>query len=279
VRLVRAPERRGQENAPRCAVAAAGGEILVFSDVGTLLEPDGLARLVTSFADPSVGCVSSVDRVLDAEGRLSGEGAYVRYEMALRALESEVNSLVGLSGSLFAARRSVCDPWRTDLQSDFNTLLNTVRQGMRGVSDPAVRGTYKTIAVEQRELDRKVRTVVRGIAVLRNNLPLLNPARSGLFAWQLFSHKLCRWLVPLALPVAGITNLLLLPQGGVYPALAVLQALFYAVACVPFIGRAPSLRGVWRLPFYFVTTNLAIALAWLRYARGERFVVWQPSER
>jgi glycosyltransferase involved in cell wall biosynthesis len=245
VRLVRAPERRGKENAQKHAVDAASGEILVFSDVGTLLDPHSLARLVANFADPTVGCVSSVDRLLDADGRLSGEGAYVRYEMRLRALESEVNSLVGLSGSLFAARRIVCTPWRTDLQSDFNTLLNSMRRGMRGVSDPGVRGYYRNLAVEKRELDRKIRTVVRGIAVLMNNLPLLNPGRTGLFAWQLFSHKLCRWLVP----------------------------------CVPFVGRAPSLRGVWRLPFYFVTTNLAIALAWLRYSRGERFVVWQPSER
>ncbi len=279
VRLVRAPERRGKENAQKYAVDCASGEILVFSDVGTLLDPDGLSRMVANFADLSVGCVSSVDRLVDRDGRLSGEGAYVRYEMRLRALESEVNSLVGLSGSLFAARRAACAPWRTDLQSDFNTLLNSVRRGMRGVSDPEVCGYYKNIAVEKREMDRKIRTVVRGIAVLMNNLALLNPFRTGLFAWQLFSHKLCRWLVPLALAVAGLTNLLLVPRGGLYPVLALLQLVFYALACAPFVGRAASLRGIWRLPCYFVTTNLAIALAWLRYSRGERFVMWQPSER
>jgi glycosyltransferase involved in cell wall biosynthesis len=278
VTLVRPAERKGKEHAQKHAVDRARGEILVFSDAGTLLEPEGLRHLVASFADPTVGCVSSVDRVLDAQGKLSGEGAYVRYEMWLRGLESSVNSLVGLSGSLFGARRAVCAPWRTDLQSDFNTLLNAVRHGLRGVSDPAVIGYYRNIAVERRELDRKIRTVVRGIAVLMNNLSLLNPLRHGLFAWQLFSHKVCRWLVPACLPLALLTNVALLPRGLPYTALLVAQLVFYALACLPLVTR-PSFRGAWRLPSYFVATNLAIALAWVRYLRGERFVFWQPSER
>jgi hypothetical protein len=279
VRLVRAPERKGKEHAQRLAVEAARGEVLVFSDVGTLLEPEGLRHLVENFADPSVGCVSSVDRVLDDQGRISGEGAYVRYEMWLRALESQVHSLVGLSGSLFAARRCVCAPWRTDLQSDFSTLLNSVRRGLRGVADGAAVGYYRTIAVEKREMERKVRTVVRGIAVLMSNRALLNPLRHGLFAWQLLSHKVCRWLVPVALAVALAGNLLLATRGGLYALLLVGQLAFYGLACIPFVAAPASLRGVWRLPFYFLTTNLAIAVAWARYTRGERFVVWQPSQR
>ncbi|HMD37016.1 MAG TPA: glycosyltransferase, partial [Vicinamibacterales bacterium] len=96
VRLVRAPERRGKEAAQQLAVQASSGEILVFSDVATAVAPDGVSSLVANFADPSVGCVSSVDRFVDADGRTSGEGAYVRYEMFLRTLETRVNSLVGL---------------------------------------------------------------------------------------------------------------------------------------------------------------------------------------
>ena len=68
---------------------------------------------------------------------MSGEGAYVRYEMCLRALETRVHSLVGLSGSFFAARREVCRNWAADRQSDFSTLLNAVDLGLRGVLDPA----------------------------------------------------------------------------------------------------------------------------------------------
>src|SRR5262249_47864476 len=143
----------------------------------------------------TVGCVSSVDALMDANGNLSGEGAYVRYEMLLRRLESTLGSVVGLSGSFFAVRREACREWATDVQSDFNTLLNCVRLGFRGVSDETSVGYYRGVTEETREFERKVRTVLRGITTLMHRAGLLSPRRYGLFAWQLVSHKLCRWLV------------------------------------------------------------------------------------
>lgn len=288
VRLVRARERRGKEAAQQLAVQAASGDILIFSDVATALATDGVSAIVANFADPSVGCVSSIDRFVDANGRISGEGAYVRYEMFLRALETRVNSLVGLSGSFFAARREVCRNWAADRQSDFNTLLNTVELGLRGVLDPRSAGYYRNIADERRELQRKVRTVVRGIGVLAANVRMLNPFRYGLFAWQLASHKLCRWLVPFAMVTALVSNVVLVfstlgiksapviaPAIGLYSTTLLAQIGFYAAA----LGGFRSTRGLLRIPFFFVQVNLAILMAWVRYARGERMITWNPSER
>jgi cellulose synthase/poly-beta-1,6-N-acetylglucosamine synthase-like glycosyltransferase len=167
VRLARAPERRGKEAAQQIALESASGEIVIFSDVATALAPDGVSTMVANFADPTVGCVSSVDRFIDADGRVSGEGAYVRYEMFLRGLETRVNSLVGLSGSFFATRREVCQRWSADRQSDFNTLLNAVDLGWRGVLDVQSAGYYRNVADDRRELQRKIRTVVRGSSCSR----------------------------------------------------------------------------------------------------------------
>ena len=275
VRLVRARERRGKEAAQQLAVQAATGEILVFSDVATALAPDGISSIVQSFADPTVGCVSSVDRFVDADGRVSGEGAYVRYEMFLRALETRVNSLVGLSGSFFAARRDVCRNWASDRQSDFNTLLNAVALGQRGVLDTASAGYYRNIVDDRREFQRKVRTVVRGIAVVAASAHMLDPRRFGLFAWQLASHKLCRWLVPFAMLTALAANVALAPRSSLYAAALGAQLAFYAAAVA---GRWTG-SGLLKLPSYLVVANLAVLIAWVRYVRGERITTWNPSER
>jgi glycosyltransferase involved in cell wall biosynthesis len=278
VRLIRAAQRLGKEAAQKLGVEAAGGEILVFSDVATILPPDAISKIVKNFYDPTVGCVSSVDKIIDAQGNLSGEGAYVRYEMFLRSLETKVNTLVGLSGSFFAARREVCGNWRVELQSDFNTLLNAVQSGLRGVSDPETVGFYKRIADESKEYERKVRTVLRGIAVLMKSLPMLNPFRYGLFSWQLLSHKLCRWLVPGALIVAFVSNLFLLSHSPWYRSFFVLQLCFYVVAAGGIKINIFS-RTFLKLPAFFVVVNLSILTAWFRYLRGERLVTWKPSER
>ena len=275
VRLVRARERRGKEAAQQLALEAASGEILVFSDVATALAPDGVASIVSNFADPTVGCVSSIDRFVDDDGRPSGEGAYVRYEMFLRTLETRVNTLVGLSGSFFAARRDVCRNWAADRQSDFSTLLNAVDLGLRGVLDSQTAGFYRAIADGRREAPRKTRTVVRGIAVLARNARMLNPFRYGLFAWQLASHKLCRWLVPFAMIGAVAGNAALRSRSTVYQLAFGAQLVFYAAAAAGVWTGARRLR----IPAYLLSSNEAILIAWFRFARGERAACWTPSER
>ncbi len=271
--------RGGKENAQREAVAVATGDILAFSDAATIILPEGLRAVVANFADPSVGCVSSVDRIIGTDGRPCGEGAYVRYEMWLRGLESRVNSLVGLSGSFFAARREVCADFSAEMQSDFRTVLNSVRLGLRGVSDPEVIGCYPDIADSRKEFDRKVRTVLRGMTVYFRHLEFLNPFNYGLFAYQFFCHKLLRWLVPLFLLLALGTNLLLAPTSTPYTLLLLLQLTFYAAALQGWRQVQTPAHPLLKIPLYFVTANLAILVAWCQYFRGRRMVMWAPSER
>ena len=104
VRLVRADARKGKEYAQLCAIREASGEILVFSDVATQIPADALRLIAAGFDDARVGAVSSEDRFISQDGSVAGEGAYVKYEMWLRRLESDRAGLVGLSGSFFAAR-------------------------------------------------------------------------------------------------------------------------------------------------------------------------------
>jgi hypothetical protein len=247
--------------------------------VATRLDTDGLQQIVANFTDPSVGCVSSVDRVLGKDGRPSGEGAYVRYEMWLRRLESRVNSLVGLSGSFFAARQEVCRDFSGEMQSDFRTLLNSVKLGLRGVSDPQAVGYYLDVAESRREFERKARTVLRGLTVFFRNLEFLNPFRYGFFSFQYFCHKLLRWLVPLFLLTALAANLMLAIRNGGYLILCLMHLGFYLAGVWGWRNR-DLLEMLWfKVPAYFLLVNAAIAAAWWKYIKGERMVMWTPSSR
>jgi len=270
--------RQGKENAQKEAVKTARGDILIFSDVATRMDTDAIDKIVRNFADPSVGSVSSEDRLIGTDGKPSGEGAYVRYEMWLRRLESKVNTLVGLSGSFFAARREVCQDFAGDVQSDFRTLLTSVRLGYRGVSDPEVIGYYKDIADEKREFERKVRTVLRGITVFFRHAEFLNPFRYGLFAYQYFCHKLLRWSVPIFLIVAFGSNLLLVTSGLLYVFFMLCQITFYGVAWYSWRKEGVSSQ-LLKIPMYFVMANYAILVAWWKFFAGQRVVLWTPSER
>jgi len=276
-RLVRPDKRGGKEYAQKCAIAEATGDIIVFTDVATMLEKDGIRKIVSNFADPTVGSVSSEDRFIDNNGKVSGEGAYVRYEMWLRALETQVNSVVGLSGSFFAAKKEVCQDWPVNIPSDFNTLLNSIKKGFRGISDPQSLGIYTNIKDESKEFQRKVRTITRGISAFIVSISLLNPVKYGFFSWQLFSHKLMRWLVPWFMLLAFSSNLLLAIRRRFFRVVLVLHVLFYILAAAgPKLAKYSNL---FKIPYFFVSANRAIMVAWMKYIKGERFVTWTPSER
>ena len=279
VRLARSPERRGKEHAQGLAIAAARGDIVVFSDAGTDLPPDSIGFIVENFADPAVGAVSSEDTFISADGSVVGEGLYVRYEMWLRRLESRVCSLVGLSGSFFAVRREVLTRWDASIPSDFASAINTVRAGLVAVSDPRVRGIYKDIKDPAREYQRKVRTAIRGMAALGRIPEVLNPARYGLFAFQVWSHKLMRWLVPWFLLLLFVASVATAGRGGVYALALALQVAGYAAVLAAHV--APALRriGPLRIAYYFVQANVALGEAGARYAAGQRITVWEPSVR
>jgi len=279
VELLEIPDRGGKERAQKKAIKKARGEILVFTDVATILEPEGISRIVSNFSDPSIGCVSSEDRVLGDEGEPGGEGLYVRYEMWLRRLESKVNTLVGLSGSFFAARKEVCEDLIEDLDSDFCVLLNSVKMGLRGICDPRAIGYYRDLSDEKREYERKVRTVIRGITAFFRHTELLNMKKYGLFSYQYVCHKLLRWLVPFFLLLAFTSNLLIAGESIFYLFLFLLQAAFYGTGLLALKGFLSREKIATKIPLYFLTVNASIAVAWWKYLRGKRVVTWEPSER
>lgn len=279
VELIALPARGGKENAQKEAVKRAKGEILVFSDTAAQLDPGTLKEIVFNFADSSVGCVSSEDRLIGTDGTPSGEGLYVKYEMYLRQLESKANSLVGLSGSLFAARKEVCKDFSGEMQSDFRTVLNSIKLGLRAICDPAAVGYYTNVLDEKKEFDRKVRTVLRGITVFFRHVELLNVLKYGLFSYQYFCHKLLRWLVPFLLLIAFISNLLLCAGTGIYLAVFVGQCLFYGAGTWAWKRGDSSMNFLVRVPMYFLIVNSSIIVAWGKYLKGKRVVMWTPSER
>ncbi|MDH5231211.1 MAG: glycosyltransferase family 2 protein [Gammaproteobacteria bacterium] len=279
VKLIEVQERKGKENAQLAAIQQAKGELLVFSDVATRIPQDALDHIVKAFNDPQIGAISSEDRFLTQDGKVAGEGAYVKYEMWLRRLEGKVNSLVGLSGSFFACRKEICKRWDINVPSDFNTALNSVECGFVAVSDANVLGFYPNLKDEKKEYARKIRTVIRGMAAIASKPKVLNPFQMGIFSFQVWSHKIMRWLVPWFLLVLLVSNVVCLDAHWIYLVLLLAQLSFYSLA---FFGwTSASLRNIFlfKIPFFFMQVNIAIWQASLMFIAGKRITKWEPSKR
>ena len=276
IRLLELQGRGGKAAALNAGLAAATHDIVLFTDASIVLAPEALRAIVAPFADPRIGCISGEDRI---EGT-GGEGLYGRYELAIRRLESRVHSIVGASGSFYAQRKALTAPFTPGLAPDFLSVLRTVEAGFRAIAEPSAVGYMTALGNPRAEFERKVRTLLRGITTLSAYRHLLNPAVSGVFALELWSHKVSRWLVPVFLLTLALSSALLAPASWFFAAAFAAQAAFYVLAFAAHLGTpgiASSAPG--RIALFFTNANLATLIAWVKYVAGVRQELWTPSRR
>jgi len=283
VELLRLPVRGGKTAAENAARPCLHGEIIVNTDASIVIDPQALKALIAHFDDASVGLASGRDISVPHPGESMnvGESHYVGYEMGIRALETRVSGIVGASGCLYAIRsRLHMTPLPEVVSRDFAAALVAREGGYRAVSVADARCYVPRAVSLRREYRRKVRTMVRGLKTLVHKRRLLNPFRYGAFAWMLFSHKLCRWLVPWAL-VGATAALVALAPGAVWPRWTLVVG---GVGCLAGVlgwlwpeGRRPP--RVLSLPAFVVVSNVAALHAWINLWRGELNPIWEPTRR
>jgi hypothetical protein len=201
--------------------------------------------------------------------------------MWVRDLETRAGGIVGASGCFYAIRQHLVQSlFPTALSRDFASPLIARENGFRSVSvHDAVCFVPRTRSL-QSEFRRKIRTMARGLETLGYLGHMMNPLRYGVFAWMLVSHKLCRWLVFLLLPLAPVGLLLLSDR---YPAAAwLLVAVALSIALGVAGMRWPETKKA-PLPFavggFVLASTVAGFLAWMKALSGERSPIWEPTRR
>jgi hypothetical protein len=165
------------------------------------------------------------------------------------------------------------------MQSDFRTVLNSIKLGFRGVTDPRAIAYYQDIGDEKHEFDRKIRTVIGGLTVFFRHLEFLNIIKYRFFSYQYFCHKLLRWLVPVFLFITLVSNVMLTWKSLLFFILFIGQFSFYGLAILGWKRGSLSSKALIKVPMYFLMVNASIFIAWWKYLKGQRVVMWAPSER
>jgi len=283
VELLRLPQRCGKTGAENAARTHLTGEIIINTDASVRIDEAAVKHLVRAFDDPSVGVASGRDvSVSNLDDHLNpGEQAYVGYEMWVRDLETSLSGIVGASGCLYAVRRELhMTSMPEGLSRDFAAALVARERGYRAVSVTAAicyvpRGTSL-----RREYLRKVRTMARGLRTLWHKRALLNPFSAGRFAWMLWSHKLCRWVMPWAvLLMASALAVLALSHWWAAATLVMGGAAAFVTAIGSVWPEGRPLPRLIALPAYAVSGNIAALHAWIRALGKGGTALWEPTRR
>src|SRR5262249_29913322 len=138
------------------AAERASGELLAFSDANSSWAPDALRRLTEPFADPAVGYVCGQVRFLDAGGG-NLEGAYWRYEMAVRERGAALGGATAGNGGIYAVRADSYIPLAPSGSHDLSFPFELAKRGLRSVYMPSARAKEKMVPTLEGEFARKRR--------------------------------------------------------------------------------------------------------------------------
>ncbi len=281
VRLIRQEPRAGKTAALNKAIESARGEIVVFSDANSIFAADALRKLVANFCDPGVGYVTGkmVYAIPDAGDGGYGCSAYMRYENFLRVHETKVGSVVGVNGGIDAVRKSIYEPMNPDQLPDFVLPLKTVEKGFRAVYEPSALLKEESLKSSSDEYRMRVRVSLRALWALYDMRRLLGSGQNRTYAWQLWSHKVLRYLAFVFLTGLYMTNWALWSSGPLYRVVFVIQNVMYSCAIASaFLTKIDIDQKHLYLVKYFFLLNLASAHAFFKFMLGRKQVVWTPRK-
>ena len=265
--------RGGKIAAQNAAAEVATGGLLAFSDANSTWEPNALTELIDPFRDPRVGYVCGQVRFVGPDGG-NLEGAYWRYEMRVREMESELAGVTAGNGAIYAVRSDAYLPLKPSGSHDLSFPFALAKKRLASLYRPRARATEKLVPSLDGELARKRRMMI-GLWDIVVGEGMLDPrGYSPLYLFELFSHRLLRYLSPALHLVAFLTNVFLVGHGWFYGLTMLLQIMLIAGAV---LGRwFPILP--FRIARYYVEVTLSIALGlWDRWRQGPP-AAWEKAE-
>lgn len=282
VRLIRVEGRVGKTETQNRAVQEATGEVVIFSDATTIYERSAIRRIVRNYADPEVGAVSGRYEYRNPTGAPIGFGSifFWSYENLIKRSQTTISTISGCCGCIYSVRRELYEPLPADIISDLCEPLKILEKRYRIVFEQDAIAYEETTEKTSEEFNMRVRVVTRGMRGLLFMRKLLNPFRFGFIAFQLFSHKVLRWMVPVLAILFLLANVALFGKHWFYDLTLALQIAFYSAALMGLWaeGRGIALK-VFTVPLYIVTVNAAALVAMYRVYKGHKAVTWETIRR
>jgi len=241
------------------------GEIIVFSDTDALLNQNDLKNIIENFSDNSIGCITS--NFKEARANL-----YSPYEKFVRFYESKVGTTIGVNGAFYAIRKDLFSPICEEHSDDFSNSINVLLKGYKSILDSRASPIEFNAKKNPNFLRKRIRITMRGLPLVIGSLKKCILKMKLFVAFQLLSHKLLRYLMPLFLILLFITNIFLI-ENYAFRILFYLQCIFYLMAFMGIVLKKSSYRLI-LFPYEFCLANLGLLIGFINFILGNRVKKW-----
>lgn len=275
--VVELPENRGKVFVINFMVSCLNDQIIALSDASALISIDALNIAANHFSNNSVAIVAASYQILRSGS--TGENSYWQYQSNIKRGEAMLGDPIGVHGALYLFRRSVFKPlaWDT-INDDFILPMNMVSEGHHAIYDPTIVALELEQASRQMDQKRRVRLAAGNLQQLLR-LPKLLAPKLGWTAFNYFSGKALRTVMPLLILIQLTLCLLLASQFELLAIFAVLQICGFCSAWLSNLLPQRWLPRYLNIIFYIANGYRCSLLGLIRYALGLERGCWKPVAR
>ncbi len=245
--------------------------IVIFTDANVFFRRDTIPELVRYFADERVGLVDAV--VLPRQADNEMEKDYWQFESRLKLAESKAYATIpGPSGACYAIRAKLYTPVPDNfLVDDFFIGFSIAAAGYHTLLNEKAVCTEDWMTDWRQEFTRKSRIAAgnfQNLWYFKKQAWRLTSAPGFVF----FSHKVLRWKTPFFLLI-------------LYYLLLLKFTLFILIVTfiLPIVDVFLFTFGVPFKPLrrfhYFIIMNAAVLAGFIKFCKGIKSNVWQPTQR
>jgi cellulose synthase/poly-beta-1,6-N-acetylglucosamine synthase-like glycosyltransferase len=276
IRLLTYNERIGKTAVLNRSIPESRGSILLLTDSNTIFKTDAVLKLVRHFSDPEIGGVCGNLTVKPFDDTTEEESLYWKFENVLKLMESRLDMTLGANGGIYAIRREAFTPIPNGtIVDDFVVFLNVRTKGYKTIFDPEAVAVEQAAPSLEDEYKRKVRIGAGDFQAIGLARRFLHP-KTGPVCFSFWSHKVLRWLVPFFMIGLFLSNLALANNSLFFSLVMFFQLVFYGLFVVGLFYRE---NVFFRIPYYFVSMNMALLHGFTRQIRGAQKGAWERTPR
>jgi cellulose synthase/poly-beta-1,6-N-acetylglucosamine synthase-like glycosyltransferase len=265
--------RSGKSATINLLVERTAAEVIIATDANILFKETTIEELVRPIALQKATAVAGT-LAYEAGGvtnsTATNEKAYLSLENAIRRAESRKHGICfGMEGGLYSMRKSYWKPIPPNtFMEDFFQTVQLIARDQKVLFNEGAIGLEDVSTSLREEYKRKIRISIGNWQNLIRFYPLLfkHPYPFGIL---FLMHKVLRWLTPhlyLIALIAGLFTSQWLISSIILIGLPVSQFILMS------FGLATPLA-------YFYAMNAALFIGFLRYLKGVKSSVWQPTKR
>jgi len=275
-------QRKGKGNVLNSIVGDANGEILILTDAKVQFSPQAVFQLIKHFRNAEIGIVGAniINRFTRKDGISVQEKRFMSREIAIKHNEGKLWGIVmGAYGACYAIRSELFITIPLNFAvDDFFITLNAMENGAKGIIELNAICYEEVPNLMAEEFRRKVRISSGNYQNLKAFIHLLlkfNP-----LSFCFFSHKVIRWIGPFLLLVSFISNIMILSHSNFYLYTLVIQLVLLVVPLFDFFLHKIHIHIITlRFVTHFYSMNLALLIGFIKYLKGVKTDVWEPTKR